>query len=67
MELDRETVIEAGISAVAVLLFVAALMVVGGANGQQNLTAAGAKSMLAALFGFILLMTLIGVFLNRRP
>ena len=67
MELDRETVIEAGISAVAVLLFVAALMVVGGANGQQNLTAAGAKSMLAVLFGFILLMTFIGVFLNRRP
>ncbi|PSQ31185.1 hypothetical protein BRD20_01780 [Halobacteriales archaeon SW_8_65_20] len=67
MELDRETVIEAGISAVAVLLFVAALMIVGGANGRQNLTAVGAKSMLAVLFGFILLMTLVGVFLNRRP
>ena len=66
MELDRETVVEAGVSAVAVLLFVAALVVVGSANGRENLTAVGGKEMLAVLFGFIFLMTIIGVFLDRR-
>ncbi|MDZ7745032.1 MAG: hypothetical protein U5K28_00305 [Halobacteriales archaeon] len=67
MELDRETVVEAGVSAVAVLLFVVALVGVGRANGRVDLTAVGGKSMLAVLFGFIVLMTIIGIFLDRRP
>ena len=50
----------------AVALFVAALVGVGSANGRADLTAVGGKGMLAVLFGFILLMTVIGVFLNRR-
>ncbi|RNJ25382.1 DUF7472 family protein [Halosegnis longus] len=66
MELDRETVVEAGVSTVAVILFVAALVGVGSANGRADLTAVGGKGMLAVLFGFILLMTVIGVFLDRR-
>lgn len=64
--MDRETVVEAGISALAVLLFVAAAVSVGIQYGGDDLSSAGAVAVVAAIVGFVLLMTVVGVLLDRR-
>lgn len=64
--MDRETVVEAGISAVAVLLFVAAVTYVGLTYGGDELTSTGAVAVVVTIVGFILLMTVVGVVLDRR-
>lgn len=64
--MDRETVVEAGISAIAVLLFVAAVVLVGMTYGGDELSSTGAVAVIAAIVGFVLLMAGVGVVLDRR-
>lgn len=66
MEVERETLVEIGVSVVAVLVFVAAVSYVGATYGGDHLSAEGATMLVASVVGFILLMTVIGVFLSRR-
>lgn len=66
MQLERETLVEIGISLVAVSLFVATVMYIGTAYGGEELTTAGATLLVGAVFGFVILMTLVGIFLDRQ-
>jgi uncharacterized oligopeptide transporter (OPT) family protein len=66
MELERETLVEIGVSVVAVVLFVAAVAYVGATYGGSNLSHQGATLLVGAVVGFVLLMTLVGVALDRQ-
>ncbi|MBO4247809.1 MULTISPECIES: hypothetical protein [Halomicrobium] len=67
MSLDRETVTQIALSAVAVLLFIAGTVVVStnyGANG--DLTQEGGIALVAAIAAFVVVMLAAGLFLERR-
>ncbi|ACV47123.1 MULTISPECIES: DUF7472 family protein [Halomicrobium] len=67
MSLDRETVTQIALSAVAVLLFIAGTIVVStnyGANG--DLTQEGGIALVAAIAAFVVVMLAAGLFLERR-
>jgi len=67
MSLDRETVTQITLSAVAVLLFIAGTVVVStnyGANG--DLTQEGGIALVAAIAAFVVVMLAAGLFLERR-
>lgn len=66
MDIERETLVEIAVSVVAVVLFVATLVVVGSTNGASQLTSQGALSLVVTILGFVILMTIVGVFLDRR-
>jgi uncharacterized membrane protein len=66
MQLERETLVEIGVSVVAVVLFVAVVAYVGAAYGGNNLTHQGATMLVGAVVGFVLLMTVVGVALDRQ-
>jgi hypothetical protein len=66
MDIERETIVEIAISTTATLLFVVAVVFIGNSNGAADLSSDGAVGLLAAIFGFILLMTVVGAFLDRR-
>lgn len=66
MHLERETFVEIGVSVFAVLVFVAAVSYVGATYGGDQLSAQGATMLVGTVVGFIALMTVIGVFLERR-
>ncbi|WP_018256945.1 DUF7472 family protein [Halomicrobium katesii] len=67
MSLDRETVTQIALSAVAVLLFIAGTVVVStnyGTNG--DLTQEGGIALVAAIAAFVVVMLAAGLFLERR-
>lgn len=66
MQLERETLVEIGVSVVAVVLFVAAVAYIGAAYGGKDLTDQGATLIVAAVVGFVLLMTAVGIVLDRQ-
>lgn len=67
MSLDRETVMQIALSAVAVLLFIAGAVFVStnyGTNG--NLTQQGGVALVGAIGVFIVLMLAAGLWLERQ-
>ena len=64
MDVERETVIEAGVATVAVGAFVAALLAIGASLGD-GLTGMGAYAVIASMVGFVLLMAVVGYWLSR--
>lgn len=64
--MDRETIVEAAVSTVAVLVFVAAVIVVGTTYGNDDLSSAGGLAIVATIVGFILVMLVVGILLDRR-
>lgn len=66
MQLERETLVEIGVSVVAVVLFVVVVAYVGATYGGKELTDQGATLLVGAVVGFVLLMTLVGVALERQ-
>lgn len=66
MEIERETVLEIAVSVGAVLVFVAVMVGIGVTYGGRGMTSEGGIALLAAIAGFILLMTLVGYFLAGR-
>lgn len=66
MDIERETLVEIAVATVAVVLFVGALVVVGTTYGAPDLSSEGGIALVAVIFGFVLLMTVVGVFLDRR-
>lgn len=66
MDIERETIVEIAVSTTATLLFVIAVVFIGNSNGAADLTSDGAVGLIAAIFGFILLMTVVGAFLDRQ-
>jgi hypothetical protein len=69
MELDGETVRQILVSGLAVVAFVAALVVVGqtyGINGGSAISATGGLVLVGLLGAFIIIMTLVGLWLERQ-
>jgi hypothetical protein len=67
MELERRDIVEAVASTFAVAVFIAAIVVVSQAyNGASSLDETGGLVIVAAMAGFILLMTGIGIWLSRK-
>jgi hypothetical protein len=65
MQLERETLVEIGVSLVAVALFVAVVAYIGGTYGGNDLSTQGATLLVASVVGFVLLMTVVGIALER--
>jgi hypothetical protein len=63
MDVERETVIEAGVATAAVGAFVVALMVIGASLGN-GLEGMGALAVIAAMVGFVFLMAGVGYWLS---
>ena len=66
MALDRETVTEIVVSVVAVGLFIAAVVFVGGTYNADGLSSEGAFALIGSIAGFVLLMIVVAVFLSRQ-
>lgn len=66
MEIERETMLEIAVSVGAVIVFVALIVGIGATYGGQGLSSEGGIALLAAIAGFVLLMTAVGFFLARR-
>lgn len=66
MDIERETLVEIAVSTVAVVLFVGALVAVGTTYGSSQLSSEGGIALVAAILGFVVLMSVVGVFLDRR-
>ena len=66
MEMERETVLEIAVSVGAVGVFVAIIVGIGVTYGGRGLSSQGGVALLAAIAGFVLLMTGVGFFLARR-
>lgn len=67
MELERRDIVEAVASTFAVAAFIAAIVVISQAyNGGTALNETGGLIIVAAMAGFIFLMTGIGIWLSRK-
>lgn len=66
MEIERETMLEIAVSVGAVLVFVAVMVGIGTRYGGRVLSSQGGIALLAAMAGFVFLMTGIGYFLAGR-
>ena len=69
MEFDGETVRQILVSGLAVVIFVVALIVVGqtyGINGGSAISATGGLALVGLLGGFIVLMAVVGLWLERQ-
>ncbi|WP_336001539.1 DUF7472 family protein [Halorientalis halophila] len=67
MNIERETVVEAGVSLAAVLVFIAALVVVGSTFGTNgDLSGTGGLAVIASVGLFIVVMTAVGYWLSFR-
>ena len=69
MEFDGETVRQIVVSGLAVVMFVVALVVVGQTYGTSDgsaISATGGLALVGLLGGFILVMALIGLWLERQ-
>lgn len=67
MDIERETVVEAGVSSVAVLVFVAAVVYVSITYGTDGvMDPSGGLAILGAIVLFIVVMTGVGYWLAGR-
>jgi hypothetical protein len=69
MELDRGTVRQILIAGLTVVAFVGALVAVGqtyGTNGGSTISATGGLALVGLLAAFIVLMALVGLWLERQ-
>lgn len=67
MDVERETLVEAGLSVGAVAVFVVALVVVGLVFGSDGIGGAGALAVVGAIVLFVAVMTGVGYWLAHRP
>jgi len=65
MYMERETAVEAGITLVAVAVFVA-VVILGGEVSTAGLTESGAYAVVAAIIAFILVMAGAGYYLSTK-
>lgn len=66
MQIEQETLVEIGVSVVAVGLFVGIITYIGATHGGDQLSDPGPVLIVGAIFGFVVLMTIVGIFLDRR-
>lgn len=68
MDVERETLVEAGVSIAVVGVFVLVLMGIGltyGGEGGDQLGDAGAMALIASIAAFVVVMGVVGYLLNR--
>lgn len=66
MEIERETLVEAGVAAVGVGFFIVVAMLAGSAYGADGLTSTGALVLVGGVVAFILVMAAFGYWLSLR-
>ncbi|WP_338726763.1 hypothetical protein [Haladaptatus sp. DJG-WS-42] len=66
MELERDTVREIVVSTLAVVLFVAAVVVIGATYTKDSLSSQGALALVGTIVAFVLLMGVVGFWLSRQ-
>jgi uncharacterized membrane protein YcjF (UPF0283 family) len=66
MELEQDTVREIVVSTLAVVLFVAAVVVIGATYTKETLSSQGALALVGTIVAFVILMGGIGVWLSRQ-
>lgn len=75
MDIEREAIVEAGVAAVGVGLFIAVVVIVGAVFGVHEtvdsmaatqLQETGALALVAGMAGFILVMSVLGFWLSNR-
>lgn len=66
MELDRETILEAGVAIVTVGAFIIALVFIGVSFDDRGLSDQGGLALVVAIVAFIFVMTGIGYWLSSR-
>jgi peptidoglycan/LPS O-acetylase OafA/YrhL len=69
MELDGETVRQILVAGLAVVAFVVALFFIGqtyGTNGGSTISATGGVALVGLLGGFIVVMAIVGLWLERQ-
>lgn len=66
MELERDTVREIIVSTAAVVLFVAAVVVIGATYTKESLSSQGALALVGTIIAFVLLMGVVGFWLSRQ-
>lgn len=66
MDVDRETKVEIVVSVVAVGLFIAAVLAIGGTFMDGGMGQQGAFALVGLIVGFIVLMTAVGYWLSGR-
>lgn len=66
MEIDREMLVQIGVSLVGVGVFIGAIVVIGLFFTDNGLTEQGALGLIGAIILFILVMTGLGYWLSAR-
>lgn len=66
MEIDREMLIQIGVSLVGVGVFIGAIVLIGLFFTDNGLTEQGALGLIGAIILFILVMTALGYWLSAR-
>jgi len=66
MATERETLVEIVVSVVSVGLFIAVIVGIGSAYNSDGLSNEGALALVAAIGGFVVLMSLVAYFLAGR-
>lgn len=64
MELDREMLVQIGVSVVGVGAFILAVVYIGLEYSENGMTEGGALGLIGAIVGFIVLMTALGYWLS---
>lgn len=64
--MDRDTVVEVIIALFGVAVLAGSIIYIGGTYGNGNITSEGGIMLVGAIAFFIVLMSIIGVFLSRR-
>jgi len=66
VDIERETLVEAAAAVGPVLAMIVALVFIGTTyGGGANLSPAGGQAVVVALLAFVVLLTMVGVYLSR--
>lgn len=65
MNVERDTLIEAGVAVLSVLIFIA-IMVAGVSNGGSGLDQTGAYTVVGSIVAFVVVMSILGYWLSTR-
>ncbi len=65
MNVERDTLIEAGAALLSVLIFVA-ILIVGAGNGESSLDPSGAYTVVGGIVAFVVVMSVVGFWLSTK-
>lgn len=65
MNVERDTLVEAGAALLSVLIFVA-ILIVGAGNGESGLNPTGAYTVIGGIVAFVVVMSVVGFWLSTK-